>query len=101
MAEIESLKNLTRDQLSDMLYAFFESIKATITKDANNIFTAMVEVNGRKIDEVLTQTSISASNYMNSYIETVIGENSSEYNRNLVLFESEPSNTLIFFRWFK
>lgn len=101
MAEINSLKNLSREEISKMLYNYFQSTGATIVKEEGDIFKAMVPCTVETLDQVAIKVASGASIYMDQYIEKVLEENPKYYNRNLILFESEPAVNFIFFRWFK
>jgi hypothetical protein len=101
IVEIESLQNLTRKQISELLTKFFETTEATVMKDEHGIVTAILPCLNEKIPEVRSKISIGASLYMDKYIEEELEDNPTKYNRTAILFESQPGENVIFFRWFQ
>jgi|688.fasta_scaffold1928610_2 hypothetical protein len=93
------MKNLEREDISKFLNRYLPKIIGFngISKDANKICTCIFTT--QNPSELLSAINASAISELNDFIKEEMHENYKEYNRSIVLYESEERQNSLILRW--
>ena len=98
--EIPFAKNLSKEEITDFLKYHLSKFKGfnSIKTDADTEIRIAL-FNTTDSGNLLIEINSTISMALNNYIEETFKESSKKYNRNIVFYESEARDKVLFLRW--